>query len=144
MNETMNKQQIDYIIAEAHLEVLKEMSRESQQVFIKSKGIQNEDGSIPEMLWRIKDEKLFEECCKEYDSIEQNVQLDNDIIKAREQFVEAEEELYKFAISICPGGLKEQLREATTRSYKAKEEMLKTVLKLDTSTINIQEGLSDG
>lgn len=130
-----NKEQREYKAAKTKLEMLEALQNEQEEQYIIDKGIVNPDGSIPRRTWSIDNDSIADAAIEEFSMIIEKSGLWSSICEAREELKAAEEKLIVYAISICPAGIRSALNEAAKTNYKARKEMLETVLKLDVSTV---------
>ena len=132
----MNKQQRLYAIAKTHLETLKEEEKEREQKYINDNNIVDENGKIPEYIWCIDNEEIFESANTKY--CKQNEKFFNEIIKAEETLKQAEDELLNFALDIIPtknSKEKETLQKSVKTNYTTRLKVIDLAFKLDTKTL---------
>lgn len=132
---TYNKQQNDYMKAQALLETLEEEAKEVEQQFIIDNNIKNPDGSTPTRTWAIDDDELAEKAIEGFGAIFDESELGRSLTAARMTFKEAEEKLLSYALSIAPAGPRATLEKATKTNWKIREQIIEAVLKLDTRTV---------
>jgi len=130
-----NKEQREYKAAKAKLERLEALQNKQEEQYIIDKGIVNPDGSIPRRTWSIDNDSIADAAIEEFSMMIEKSGLWSSICEAWEELKAAEEKLIVYAISICPAGIRSTLNKAAKTNYKARKEMLETVLKLDISTV---------
>lgn len=136
MRKTYNKIQETYILAKAHLQALEEQEREVDQEYIAKNCILNHDGSIPRASWAIEDELLADKAIKECSKMVNESGLWDEILIARKNLDEAEENLVQYGISLMPGlEEKELLKEAVTKNYMVRKKVIDLTIKLDSETV---------
>lgn len=136
MRKTSNKIQETYILAKAHLQALEEQEREVDQEYIAKNGILNHDGSIPRASWAIDDELLADKAIEECSKMVNESGLWDEILIARNNLDEAEENLVQYGISLMPGlEEKELLKEAVTKNYMVRKKVIDLTTKLDSGTV---------
>lgn len=126
----MNKVQKDYIKATAMLEAIEAEEREFEESYCKSKGYNFKN------IFAIEDEKEFDKANEELSELEQQNGLWSRVCEARERKIEAEQKLIEYALSIIPFAKeREILKNASKTNWKARQEMIDIVMKLDTRTV---------
>jgi hypothetical protein len=137
MTRTYNKIQETYMLAKAHLEILEDQEKKADHQFVLDKGITNPDGSIPEYLYCIDDDELFEKASAEYDTLDDNG-LWNDILEARKLLKEAEENLIQYGLSIMPARYsreREMLKREVSENYTTRKKFIDLTINLDSRTV---------
>jgi hypothetical protein len=137
MKRTYSKPQEAYLLARAYLETLEEQEKKADHQFIIDNGITNPDGSIPQYLYCIENDELFEKASAEYDAKGDNG-LWNEILEARKTLELAEKNLIKYALSIIPSKNSHEkavLEKEVETNYTTRKKVVELVLKLDVSTI---------
>lgn len=134
----MKKLQLNYRYAKANLELYERQERDFEIEFMRNKKIVNDDGTTATKVYMIDDEKLFDEVNLEYEAAVNGCGIWGKLIKAREDFKKAENELLKMALDIIPDTMKdtkETLEEAVKINLRIREQVIENALKLDTKTI---------
>lgn len=131
----MNKVQKNYAAAKAALQTYEEMEADIEKKYISENGIQNEGGEIPERLYCIDDEAVFDKANEEISRIIQESGLESKINSARENLKAAEESLIKFALSITPAGIRETIEIGVRENYTTRMKLIDYTFRLDTSTL---------
>lgn len=134
----MNAIQKRYINAKASLELAEKQERRFEIEFMEKKNIVNDDGSKARRVYHIEDEELFDEVNKEYEVAVNDCGIWGRYLKAKEAYKAAEKEIVKFALDVIPAGmgkLKEDLKRGAETNLKVRNQLIETVLKLDTRTL---------
>ena len=130
-----SKEQKAYIEAKKALDILKDQEKKMEADFVKSLGVINEDGSTPTVTWAIDDDEIANKAIDDFGKIIEESGLWAKLVKAEENFRQAEENLVQYALSLIP--FKKE-REALTRVsnvLKHRQKIIDTVLRLDVSTL---------
>lgn len=126
----MNKVQRNYIKATAMLQEVELEEKEFEEKYCKDKGYN------VKFIFAIDNEEEFEKANKELSELEQESGLWSRVCMARENKIEAEEKLIEYALSIIPFAKeRETLKNAAKTNWKARQEMIDIVMKLDTKTV---------
>lgn len=126
----MNKVQKDYIKATTMLEAVEAEERKFEEDYCKSKGYNFK------YIFAIEDEEEFDKANKELSEQKQNSGLWSRVCEARERKIEVEQKLIEYALSIIPFQKeRETLKEAAKTNWKARQQMIDMVMKLDTRTV---------
>lgn len=136
----MNAIQKRYINAKASLEIAEKQEQRFEVEFMERKNIVNDDGSKARRVYHIEDEELFDEVNKEYEAAVNGCGIWGRYLKAKEEYKAAEKELLKFALDAIPasmGKLKEDLKRGAETNLKVRNQLIETILKLDTQTLTI-------
>ena len=129
----MNKQQKAYLEAREKHCRLRDIFSEMEAVFIKDKKIKNSDGEVPNALYCIEDEEVFENACDEF---EKKYKAECDEITVAKQILkQTEDELIKFGLSFVPKNIEEILTKDAKTSYINRAKIIDLAMKLDTKTI---------
>ena len=96
----MYKVQQNYAMAKAHHETLEKILAENERMFIAGTGYTNPDGSVPERLYKIDDEAMFDEICAAFS--ESGLDIARECDEATRILIKAEDQLIEFGLSIIP------------------------------------------
>lgn len=134
----MNNIQKTFIKARAALERIEKTEKAFEIKFMKEKAIVNADGSKADRVYMIDDDTLFNQINEEYSEAVNGCGIWDKLLKAKEEYKAAEKQLVKFALDVIPqamGELKQDLSKAVETNYKVRQQVIETILKLDTRTI---------
>ena len=121
----MNKEQREYIKAQAELAAAEEQERKLEAEFLKKRGYDVAS------IYCIEDESEFDRLNEEFAAEPEEKKVWDRVCK-----LEAEEKLIQYALSIIPMKKeREILSKAAKTNWKARQEMLSIVMKLDTKTV---------
>ena len=133
----MNVQQKNYARTKALVDALKEEERRIEQAYIKEHNIVNPDGTIPERIYCIDNEDVFnqanEETAPAIDAL--------GLYEAEKLLREAEDDLIRFGLSIAPAKERKILsdlcfgRNGHYVNVNVREKVLDLAFRLDVSTI---------
>ena len=135
----MTQQQRDYTLAKARFASVKEAKAQAERDYIAANSITNPDGDIPEALWMIDDDAMFEQALNAIGETH-----GQDVIAAESLLTEAEDALIRFGLGIMPPLL---AKERTTlenacfglngsiRNYTTRQNLVETTMLLDARTI---------
>lgn len=133
----MNVQQKNYAKAKALVDTLKAQAKEIEQAYIKEHNIVNSDGTIPERIYCIEDEDVFNQAnevtAPAIDAL--------GLYEAEKLLREAEDDLIRFGLSITPAKERKILsdrcfgRNGRYVHVDVREKVLDLAFKLDVSTI---------
>jgi len=135
MKKTTNKIQEQYILAKAHLEILEDKENELERQYIIDNGIINSDGSIPNRIYCIENEEVFNKINEEQAAIADASGLWQEILAARAALSIAEAKLIEYGLSIAPAAQREVLKKAVRENYTTRLKLINMVLRLDVSTV---------
>jgi len=133
----MNVQQKNYARAKALVNTLKAQEKEIEQAYIRGHNIVNPDGTIPERIYCIDNEDVFNQANEE-------IALAIDALglyEAEKLLREAEDDLIRFGLSIVPAKERKILsdrcfgRNGHYVHVDVREKVLDLVFRLDVSTI---------
>ena len=136
----MNKQQKLYLLAKANLEILEEQEKEIEKQYIVNNNITNENGNMPDQIFMIDNEEIFDKANQEISEIIENNGLWNQILNAKEDLKQAEDNLIDYGLNIIPAcyiGEKSTLQKAVKTNYTTRQKIIDLVFKLDTSTVAV-------
>lgn len=129
----MNREQRNYMMAKATYDSIVAVHEEEEAKYLRHLGIVNPDGTIPERIWMIDDDAVFEtvqqnraESDREYDEVRNT---------ARDALRRAEDELIAYALSIAPAGIRETLDRGAKTQVSVREKLLELAFHLDTRTV---------
>lgn len=132
----MNVQQKNYARAKALVDTLKAQEKEIEQAYIKEHNIVNPDGTIPERIYCIEDEALFEQANEATAPAIDALGL----YEAEKLLREAEDDLIRFGLSIAPAKERKILsdrcfgRNGHYVHVDVREKVLELAFRLDVST----------
>jgi len=135
MKKTTNKIQEQYMLAKACLETLEDKENELEHQYIIDKGIINPDGSIPDRIYCIEDEEVFNKANEEQAATAEASGLWQEILAARSNLSAAEAKLIEYGLSIIPAKEHDILKKAVKENYTTRLKVIDMVLKLDVSTV---------
>lgn len=131
----MNKVQRIYMLAKAVLEEVEEREKELEEKYIATENVHNPDGSVPERIYCIEDDNLFERHNKGFADLPEMRQLQVEKNEAKADLDAAEKLMVDFAISLAPMRIKETLRRGVKDNASIREQLIDLAFRLDTSTI---------
>lgn len=137
MRKTTNKIQEAYIKAKAILETLEAREKEVDHQYIVDHGIKNPDGSIPELIYCIEDEEIFEKANAEQVAMIEKSGLWGQILAARSALKATEEKLIEYGLSLASAKEREILTKAVKENYKVRIEVIDLAFRLDVSTVKM-------
>ena len=129
-----------YSLAKATLEMEEEKDRELQKDYIEKNDIRNPDGSVPQAIFCIEDNELFEKCNKDFSELPEARVLEKEINEARANLNAAEKAMVEFAISLAPMRIRETLRNGAVNNIAIKNKLIDMAFRLDTTTIKKPSG----
>lgn len=135
MKQTTNKVQREYMAAKALIKALREREKQMEQAYIATHGIINPDGTIPERIYCIMDDAVFEKANEESNAEVAACGLEDEYNVANETFKVAEERLIEYGISIAPAGIRDILAKGAKNNYTTRQKLIDLVLRLDVSTV---------
>lgn len=128
-----SKAQEAYMLAKAHLETLENQEKELERQYIVKNGIKNPDGSIPERIYCIEGEDIFNKANEETAKIAEEIGLWAEILEAREMLKQAEQNLIDWGMSRVkkdlPKGTFETLQRGI-KQYGIRQKLIDLTLKL--------------
>ena len=133
----MNIQQRNYAKAKAIYDTLEAEAAKIEQDYIGDHKIANPDGSIPERIYCIDDQAVFDEANEATASAIDVLGLSG----ARKILREAEDDLIRFGLSLAPAKEREILMNRCfglhghTMLLKVRDEVINLAFKLDVSTV---------
>lgn len=133
-DKTMNRLQLRYLAAKAMEDCIEEEQNSREAEFIRKNQIM-EAGELVGHLWHISDRAYFEEVLDEYAVfLGPDDELGKEAGAARAARVDAEDALLAWSLSIIPTSLAAELRHGMM-TWKFREELVETALKIDVSTL---------
>ena len=138
MKKSTNKYQENYMAAKALLETLNDREKEIEQKYISDNKIVNSDGEVPDQIYCIDNEEVFDKAnseCAELPELKENFEK---ILTARAALKVSEEKLVQHGLSIIPSKNaheKEVLTKAAKENYTTRLKIIDLVLKLDARTV---------
>jgi hypothetical protein len=134
MSRKYSKAQNLYMLAKANLETLEAEEKSLEHKYIIDNGIKNPDGSIPDLIYCIEDEQIFNQVNEAFGKITEDSGLWTEILEARELLKQAEENLINWGLTIVkkdlPKATLETLIRGMKHQYKIRLEMIELTLKL--------------
>lgn len=130
-----NKQQMNYMKAQALLKTLEEESEKLDREYIRINKIVNADGSIPRVIYAIDDMEVFNKANAECSKANEENGLWKQILKARELVKQTEDALVTYGLSIVPIIERVILTKAAQENYTTRMKILDLVMKLDVKTV---------
>lgn len=134
----MNRQQKAYTLAKAIVELLKERQEAAEQRYIAEKGIVNEDGTIPFVIYCIDDSEVFDKANLEFSELPESKANWIELMQAEDSLKAAEERLIKFGLNIIPVEM-EAIKQILTKSYKTnytiRLQLIDLIFRLDAETV---------
>ena len=135
MKRTTNEIQRRYMAAKALVDTLDEQRISMEQDYIAAHGITNQDGTIPERIYCIDDESVFdaanEGCSREIESCGLEKQYND----ARDLLFSAENAMIEYGLSLAPSSVRATLEKGTRNNYTTRQKIIELVLRLDVSTM---------
>lgn len=131
----MNVQQMEYLIAQSAAEVAEKELADAEKRYIAEHGIINQDGTVPDRMYQIEDEDVFERACEGFDMVAERDGLFKRWQKSREDLKSAEDALLEYGLAIVPAAVSKVLREPSAKNYRVREKMIDLVLRLDAATV---------
>ena len=128
----MNKEQMNYALAKAKLEVIEETEKELEKDFLLKRGYRNSDGEVPSRLWMVDDEDQFEKLSKEFHLQHFDAILDLNV--AEKEMKEAEDALIDYGLSIVPKSVSQTLN-LHRNTYSVRKKLLDLTFRLDAKTV---------
>lgn len=135
MKRTTNKVQRDYIAAKAIVETLEEQEKQMEQVYIAAHGIINPDGTIPERIYCIVDEAVFDKANEESAAEIAACGLEADRNAADAALKAAEDRMIGYGLSLAPAGIRATLAKGAKVNCATRQKLIDLVLRLDVSTV---------
>lgn len=132
-SQSFNTPQQKYIRAKERSIALLQQEREIDQRYIAERKIVNSDGSIPRASWAIKNKGIGDKAILECSKMIIDSGLWAEILKAREQLKEAEDQLIEFGLGIIPEQEKFIL-EKEVENYSVRKQIIDLSLRLDPDT----------
>jgi hypothetical protein len=134
----MNGQQKNYLLAKAYLEALEGELAEEERRFITEYHIKNCDGTIPERIYMIEDNEVFDKANEKFSAWRVREGKEKEMMDARTLLKEAEKNLLEYALSLSlslPTSAKSVLESAAEKDYCVRQKIIDLALRLDTSTV---------
>lgn len=131
----MNKQRRNYAMAKSYLQLCEDREHEQEAAYIRDNGITNPDGTVPERLFCIEDEKLFDQACEDYDG--SCYDTTEDTAEARKQLRAAENDLIDFGLDLLRRTHPKQaaILDRHRNDYKTREKLIDIAFRLGTRTV---------
>lgn len=134
MKKTTNKVQREYMVAKALVETLEERVKEMEQAYIATHSIVNPDGTIPERIFCILDEAVFDKANEESAAEIAACGLEAEYNAAQNALKAAEDRMVEYGISLAPAGIRAIL-ERGAKDYATRKKLIDLVFRLDVSTV---------
>lgn len=131
----MNFQQTQYTVAKALLETLTAEEARITLEYITEHNIVNGDGSVPNSIYDIDDEDVFEKANYASAAIIEASGLWDEIMIAREQLKKAETDLIAYGLSLIPDKERAVLSKACKTNSTTRQKVLDLAYHLDVSTV---------
>ena len=135
MKRTTNKVQREYMAAKALVETLEEQEKEIEQAYISAHNIVNPDGSIPERIYCILDEAVFDKANEETAAEISACGLETERNAAEAALKTAENRMIEYGISLAPAGIRATLAKGAKSNYTVRQKLIDLVFRLDVSTV---------
>lgn len=131
----MNKQQRNYAMAKLYLQLCEDREHEQEAAYIRDNGITNKGGTVPERIWMIEDEAVFDLACVGYDG--SRYDLTEDTAAARKQLRAAENELIDFGLGLLRRTYPKQaaILDKHRNDYNIREKLIDLSFKLGTRIV---------
>jgi len=126
--KTTNKIQEQYILAKAYYDFLENKEAELERLYIYGNGIINPDGSIPERIYCIEDDLVFNKANEEEAATVEALALRKEMITAKEALSVSESKLIEYGLSLAPAKERDILKKSVLK-------VIDMVLKLDVSSV---------
>jgi len=134
MAKKYSKAQEVYMLAKAHLEVLETQEKVADHQYIIDNGIKNPDGSIPEQIYCIEDDEIFEKANEEFGKVLDKTGLWNEILEARKLLKEAEQNLIDWGLlkvkKDLPPGIYTTLLKGM-KQYEIRQKLIELTLRVE-------------
>lgn len=134
MKKTTNKVQREYMAAKALVETLEGRVKEMEQAYIATHSITNPDGTIPERIFCILDEAVFDKANEESAAEIAACGLEAKYNAAQNALKAAEDRMVEYGISLAPAGIRAIL-ERGAKDYATRKKLIDLVFRLDVSTV---------
>lgn len=135
MKRTTNDIQRRYMAAKALVEALEEQQKEMEQDYIAAHGIVNPDGTIPERIYCIDDESIFDAANEGCSEQIQSCGLEDQYNDARDLLFSAENKMIEYGLSLAPSNVRATLEKGARANYTTRQKIIELVLRLDTATV---------
>lgn len=135
MKRTTNEIQRRYMAAKALVDTLDEQRISMEQDYIAAHGIINPDGTIPERIYCIDDESVFDAANESCSEQIQSCGLEKQYNDARDLLFSAENEMIEYGLSLAPSSVRVTLEKGARNNYTTRQKIIELVLRLDTSTV---------
>lgn len=135
MKRTTNDIQRRYMAAKALVDALDEQRISMEQDYIAAHGIINPDGTIPERIYCIDDESVFDAANEGCSEQIQACGLEKQYNDARDLLVSAENEMIAYGLSLAPSSVRATLEKGARNNYATRQKIIDLVLRLDTATV---------
>ena len=113
-----SKYQNAYLLAKANLEALEEQEKEIEHNYIITNKIKNIDSSIPERVYCIEDEIIFDKVNIDVSKITEDCGLWNEILKAKELLKKEEDKLITWGLNRVKKDLPSKAYETLLKGMK--------------------------
>lgn len=138
MKQTMNKAQRDYLTAKARLDALEAEQEQMERDYIAAHGIVNPGGKVPERIYCIDDETVFEKANTEFAAQVAVCDLEAEYNAARAALKEAEDQLIEYGFSMVPVGIRGTLEQGVRARHAIRQQLIDLALRLDVSSVPAQ------
>lgn len=106
-----------------------------EKVYLADKGIVNADGFVPEALWQIDDENIFEKANADVSKLIEESGLEKKYLNAQKNLTAAENRLIVFGLMVMPDKIRPLLWENAKANDAARKKVLELASKLDATTV---------
>lgn len=130
-----NKVQRYYAASLARFQTVNGQIEAVEKVHLADKGIVNADGFVPEALWQIDDENIFEKANADVSKLIEESGLEKKYLEVQKNLTAAEDRLIVFGLSIIPDKIRPLLEENAKASAATRKKILELASKLDVSTV---------
>lgn len=135
MKNTKADFQEKYVITKNYLKALEDAHSNIDFQCISALHIKNEDGSIPQKIYEIKNDDDFDKANAMAAKVSAKSGLWEQIIKAKQRMNEAELDLIKYALSIVPDSVRIELEQHVKDNFVQKQKLLNIALRWDDRSV---------
>lgn len=135
MKSTKADYQEKYTISKNYLKSLEDAHANIDMQCISTLRIKNEDGSVPQKIYEIKNDDDFDKANAMAAKVSAKSGLWEQKIKAKQRLNEAELDLIKYALSIVPDNVRIALEQHVKESFVQKQMLLNLALRWDDRSV---------
>lgn len=138
MKRTYNKEQSQYLVARANVQVLEDEEKQLEQKYITDHAIVNPDGSIPGRIYCIDDQTIFDQVNVDFSEQPESKEFYSRFYVAQSLLKASESKLVKYGLEIIPVSMQKEkstLEESAKTNYTTRLKLIELVMKLDTRTV---------